>query len=64
MKIKENATIEDFLKTMGRTYCSNNHVYKVEVAFDDGSGPLKLVFETEQGFKDYQTRRKGDIKYL
>jgi hypothetical protein len=43
-------------------YEGNNHVYKVEVTFYDGTGPLRIVYTTPEGFESDQRQRIGTIE--
>jgi len=61
MEMAKNATLGDFLEKIRETYMGNNRVYKIEVAFEDGSGPLRMTYRTPEGFAEDQMQRRGRI---
>ena len=64
MELAKDKTFAEFYERIKNTYQGNNHVYKVEVIFDDGTGPLRIVYTTPKGFEVDQMQRKGTIERL
>ncbi|MFA5953906.1 MAG: hypothetical protein WCT51_04465 [Candidatus Shapirobacteria bacterium] len=45
------ATIEDLYALLKNSYEGNKDIHKVEVILDDGTKPVKIVFETSKDSK-------------
>lgn len=64
MELAKDVSLQEFCEEIKQAYIGNNHIYKVEVAFDDGTGPLRMVYTTPKGFEQDQMQRKGTIELL
>lgn len=62
MIIKKEASVEEFYAHLRGGFEGNNNVYKVEVTFYDGLTPMRIIFETPQGFVEDQKQRKGQLE--
>ncbi len=52
----------DFLKRVRGGALGNNHVYRMRVEMDDGTGPLVLSYESPRGMILVQEERRGTFE--
>jgi len=60
--ITPHQRIEDFYRMLHGSVEGNNHVYKVEATVHDGSKPIRIVFDSPQGFASDQKQRIGTLE--
>lgn len=54
--------MKDFYAMLHGSIEGNNHVYKVEVTVYNGAKPIKIVFDSPQGFASDQRQRIGTLE--
>lgn len=56
---QENMRLDRFFEQVKGGAFGNNHVYRVRVELDDGTGPLVLSYESPRGMNLVQEERIG-----
>lgn len=59
---KTNVTVGEFYEFLKGGFEGNNSVYKVEATLYDGTKPVKITFETPEGFQEDQRQRVGKLE--
>ncbi len=59
---KNDVSAEEFYDFVRRSFEGNNQVYKVEAVFYDGQKPIRMVFDTPEGFIADQRLRAGTLE--